>query len=268
MALEREIEVGHPEFWPVIFQKHHDFCMVAQSLGPVVDEIFSKGHTERLHTICRHLAKKTANSFSAVLMLGMNGFGHDALTIARAMFEAAVTIAYLRKHPEEIDDYMDFHFLVAMKRFRYMEKYTPERLSELSPQAVEESKRGYARVVDRFTLKNGRVRGRWSKKSFSKICAELGLQEHYLAFYDLASNITHGSISGLMAQADPEPGVLDVDIAPSDQFVHMAFSSAHCWFVLALSEYIALARPDKQSIAEKLNRDFEAVWPRSDGRRT
>jgi hypothetical protein len=92
------------------------------------------------------------------------------------------------------------------------------------------------------------------------LCADLALEEHYLTFYDLASNISHANISGVMAQADPEPGVLDVDLAPSHQFLEMAFTTAHCMFVLAVSEYVALARPEKQSVADKIESDFVAAW--------
>jgi hypothetical protein len=175
------------------------------------------------------------------------------------MFEAAVIVAYLRKHPDEFDDYFDFHFIVAMKRHRYMENHAPEHLKNLTAEAIAHSKKGYARVASRFTA-NGRVRGRWSKKPFSQICADLGLEAHYLSFYELASNITHANISGVMAQADPEPGVLDVDIAPSEQFVDMALRTAHFAFVLSASEYVALARPEKQAIADKLDNDFVAAW--------
>ena len=67
-------------------------------------------------------------------------------------------------------------------------------------------------------------------------------------------------LEGVMSQADPQPGVLDVDLAPSEQFVDMALSTAHCMFVLAVGEYVALARPEKQSVAEKIESDFVTAW--------
>ncbi len=54
--------------------------------------------------------------------------------------------------------------------------------------------------------------------------------------------------------------MLDVDIAPSEQFVDMALRTAHFAFVLSASEYIALARPEKQFIADKLDSDFVSAW--------
>jgi hypothetical protein len=84
------IQMGYPDFWPVILQKYEKFLAYANDLGPTIDEIFSQGHAEPLHTVCRHLAKMVANSLSAVLLLAVNGFGIDALKIGRTMFEAAV----------------------------------------------------------------------------------------------------------------------------------------------------------------------------------
>jgi len=129
-----------------------------------------------------------------------------------------------------------------------MEKYAPEHLKNVTPETLAGYKEGYQRVAPRFTVK-GRVRGRWSKRSFAKMCADLDLAAHYLSFYALSSDIIHANISGVMAQSDPEPGVFDVDVAPSEKFVAMALHPAHFAFVLAASEYIAMARPEKQAIA-------------------
>jgi hypothetical protein len=252
-------QVGYPDFWPVVLEKYEKFFFVTRNLAPTIDDIFSVAHTEPFHKVARHLAKMVANSVGAVLLLGMNGYGIDAVKIARTMFEAAVTLAYLRKHPDEFDDYFDFHFIVGMKRHRFMEKHAPQHLKRVTPEALDSITRGYARVKSRFTDKGG-VRGRWSKRPFSELCTDVGLEGHYLSFYALASNIIHANISGVTSQADPEPGVLDVDLAPSEQFLKEAFITAHGMFVLAVSEYIALARPEKQSVADKIQNDFDIAW--------
>jgi hypothetical protein len=255
-----EVAIGYPDFFPVMLKKHAKFFDVMQTISPMMDDVFSKGHSEPMHKVCRHLAKVVANSMNAVLLLGMNGIGTDALKIVRSMFEAAVTVAYLRQQPQEFDDYFNFHFIVAKKRLRFMEKYAPTGLAKMSPKLIADNEAGYARVKARYEKPNGKVRGRWSKKDFGAICAELGLEGHYLSFYDLTSRIIHADISGVMAQGDREPGVLDVEISPSDQNVELALRSAHCYLVLAVSQYIALARPDKQETADRLDKDFVAVW--------
>jgi len=258
-ATQPQVQMGYPDFWPVILRRYGRFFDLAQQLGPTINDVFSQSHTEPLHKVCRQLSKMVANSVGAVLLLGVNGYGVDAIKIVRSMFEAAVTVRYLCKHPDEFVDYSDFHFIVAMKRYRYMEKYAPEQLKNVTQDALKHGKQGFAAVVPKFTT-DGRVRGRWSKKPFSQLCADIDLEEHYLTFYEFASNITHANISGLMAQADPQPGVMDVDIAPSEQFVDMALRTAHFAFVMSISDYITLARPEKQGIADRIDREFVAVW--------
>jgi hypothetical protein len=262
MAIGQDQVVGYPDFYPVMLEKHARFFEVMQAVPPMMNDVFSQPHSEPLHKVCRHLAKMVANSLNAVLLLGMNGLGNDALKICRSMFEAAATVGYLRLHPEEFGDYFNFHFVVAKKRLRFMEKYAPVALGKMSPKLIAENEEGYAREKIRYEKPNGKLRARWSKKDFGAICAELGLEGHYLAFYDLTSRIIHADISGVMAQGDREPGVLDVEIAPSDMNVELAFSSAHCYFVSAVSEYIKLARPDRQHIADQIERDFVATWDR------
>jgi hypothetical protein len=51
-----------------------------------------------------------------------------------------------------------------------------------------------------------------------------------------------------------------VDLAPSEQFLKEAFITAHGMFVLAVSEYVALARPEKQPVADKIQSDFNTAW--------
>lgn len=259
-APQVQIDYGYPEFVPRVFLKHERFFAAIQKIEPLMNDLFSKAHSEPLHKVCRYLTKIVANSVNAVLLLGLNGFGNDSLKIVRSMFEAAVTVAYLRNHPGELDDYLDFHFLVAKKRLTYMEKYAPMALAQMSPQAVSDANAGFAKVRPRYVDKKNRVRARWSKKPFSAICAELGLEQLYLAFYDLTSHIIHADISGAISQGDREPGVLDVEIAPSELHIEMALRSAHCYLVIAVTEYVALARPEKQGIAAQIERDFVDVW--------
>ncbi len=140
------IVMGYPDFWPVVLRKYKKFFELSQTLGPTIDDLFSQSHTEPSHTVCRHLSKMVANSVGAVLLLGVNGYGYDGIKIARTMFEAAVTVAYLRKHPDEFGDYFDFHFIVAMQRHRYMQNHAPEHLKRVTPEALKQGEEGYARV--------------------------------------------------------------------------------------------------------------------------
>jgi hypothetical protein len=65
------------------------------------------------------------------LGLALNGYGHDAMRIARGMYEAAVNATYLKLHPDEIDDYVDYHWVIQKKLYDYMQRYDPELLGKI-----------------------------------------------------------------------------------------------------------------------------------------
>jgi len=260
--METEIEIlpGYQEFWPVAFATFEAFFEAARKTEPLINEIFSVGRAEPLHKVLRHLSKIVSNSFSALLILGINGFGNDAMKLARGMFEISLTVAYLKQHPEEFDDYMDYHWIVAMKRHRYVLKHAPDLLKQIHAEPVEEIVANYQRVAPKFTDSRGRVRGRWSRKSFAQIAEELGMADHYETFYRFASGMHHGDVSGMMMQVESGNGVLDVNVAPSLEWVREAFISGHAALVLAVSAYVDCCLSEKKSLAEELETSFIRAW--------
>ena len=103
-----------------------------------------------------------SNSFGALITLSMNGYGHDALRISRGMFEISVNAAYLQRHPDEVDDFLDYHWVDQKKRLEYMEQHYPEGLKRLPANTIAEANAEYAKVLPRFAGKSGRPRGSWS----------------------------------------------------------------------------------------------------------
>jgi Family of unknown function (DUF5677) len=266
--MEGQIEIlpGYQEFWSVAYQEFESFFGAAQKTEPLINSIFSVGHSEPLAKVLRHLSKMVSNSFSALLMLAINGFGNDAMKLARGMFETALTVAYLKRHPKEFDDYMDYHWIISMKRHRYVLKHAPELLTQIEPEAIEEIINNYQRVSPKFTDARGKIRARWSKKSFAQIAEGVGMAENYETFYRFASGMHHGDVSGMMMQMDPEEGVLDVDIAPSLKWVREALISGHAALVVAVSEYVDCCAPDKKDLSDKLVADFMKAWEKQVGK--
>jgi hypothetical protein len=57
------------------------------------------------------MAAAAANTHGAVLTLVLNGYGHDAMKLARSLFEIELNILRLKAHPKEIDDFLGYHFI-------------------------------------------------------------------------------------------------------------------------------------------------------------
>jgi hypothetical protein len=52
-----------------------------------------------------------ANTHGAILTLVLNGYGHDAMKLARSLFEIELNILRLKAHPDEISDFVDYSII-------------------------------------------------------------------------------------------------------------------------------------------------------------
>jgi hypothetical protein len=262
VEIETTFVPGHPEFWDKGYQIAPRFFDSVGTLEPSLNDIFSIGPSEPLHKVCRHIAKMVCNSLGALIVLSANGYGNDAMKIARSMFEGAVTIGYLTKHPDELQDYMDFVWISNRKLLHFLEKHAPEQLESISNKAKQESAERYDTVVLRFTNSAGNVRQHWCKRPFSQMVAEVGLSAWYGSFYHLASAMHHLDMRGVAAQIEknPDPDVLDANIAPSEDWVEQALLAGHTSVVFALEQYVELALPDKKQLVERALDEFRRAW--------
>jgi hypothetical protein len=53
--------------------------------------------------------------FFEILLCCGNGNGQAAQKLLRGLYERAVTLRYLREHPEEIEDFLDFYHVTQRK---------------------------------------------------------------------------------------------------------------------------------------------------------
>jgi alanine racemase len=54
------------------------------------------------------MAAAASNTHGALLTLVLNGYGHDAMKVARSLFEIEINIIRLKAHPDEIEDFLVF----------------------------------------------------------------------------------------------------------------------------------------------------------------
>ena len=259
--LRTQVVTGFPDFWDGVVDRFPEFFAAAKEVAPLSNEIFSVPVTEWIHILTRNLAKSVVNSFGSVLILCMNGYGFDALKISRSMFEAATTVAYLSRHPDQMNDYVDYDWVKKKKFVEDIEKYSPERARAYSHEKALVL-RNYNAVVGRFKTKNG-VRSRWCKDSLAQMAAELGLSPIYFTVYGPGSSAQHVDIRGLMMQFEGsrDPLVADIVSAPNIQWVQPALAGAHVSVALAVTEYIKVAGINRPDVEAALEKGLHTAWP-------
>ena len=260
--LRTQVLTGFPDFWDTAVGGFPEFFAAAREVGPLSNEVFSVPVTEWLHLLTRNLAKSAVNSFGALLILCMNGYGFDALKISRSMFESAVNVAYLRRHPDQMNDFVDYDWIKKKKFIEELKKHDPES-ARLHAHEEGVVLRNYNGVVGRFKTKRNGVRGRWSKESLAQMAAEVGLSSMYFSVYGPGSSAQHVDIRGLMMQfgGSRAPDVADIVTAPHLQWIQPALAGGHTSVVLALTEYMKVAGIARPEVERGLERGLHSAWP-------
>jgi hypothetical protein len=81
------IAAGFPEFWRPVYHKYRGFFDCALKLAPIVSDMVKTPVGGQLLHIVGRLVGAAANSYGALLTLVLNGYGLDAMKIARSIYE-------------------------------------------------------------------------------------------------------------------------------------------------------------------------------------
>jgi len=159
------------------------------------------------------MAAAAANTHGALLTLVLNGYGHDAMKLARSLFEIELNILRLKAHPGEIEDFLGYHFI---QQRRLYDLFSDEQKGRVSKERYDKMMDGYNSVLPRFATGRDRSRPRneWCSVKLYERAEEAGPEyvELYRIFYQQASSMHHLDFSGIAAHSDEN---MQPDMAPS-----------------------------------------------------
>jgi hypothetical protein len=166
-----------------------------------------------------------SNTAGALQVLVLNGYGHDAMKLARSIFEIEVNIAWLHFHPEEIEDYTEYHHI---KQKQYYDMFTNEQQAGFPKERYDEMMTSYNAALPRFATKSDpkRPRNEWCRESVYTRAKQTRLLDLYKIFYGPASSIHHLDFAGLAASSD---GECLADMAPSWNHLDTALTAVGSW---------------------------------------
>lgn len=103
-----------------------------QGLILVGREVLGKPETRTFERTLKHFAVSLANSSVAIATLCGDGFGVDALKVARGMFETYIIFRYLLQRPKELSNFLNFDAVARYKRLQVYKTKFPRMYSEFS----------------------------------------------------------------------------------------------------------------------------------------
>src|SRR5579871_5753096 len=155
---------GFQEMWQPVYDKYKLFFDCGTKVGPIVHEMFTTPIEGPLLIITGHILAAAVNSYGAVLTLALNGYGHDALIIARSIYEAEINILWLKNHPDDVHDFIDYNHIQTKQLYDNMDD---DLKTTVSKERLEQIMGDYQRVLPRFASGHDKTlpRNQWCRVS-------------------------------------------------------------------------------------------------------
>ena len=228
---------GFPEMWQPVHDKYSAFFDCANKLQPIVTEMIQTPVEGKLLLIVGRIMAAAANSYGALLTLVLNGYGMDAIKIARSIYETELNILWLKNHPEDLDEFLDYNLIQQKQLYDEMSE---EQQRAVPKERYDEMMAEYIRVLPRFASARDKTqpRNEWCRVSIYQRAKEAeqqwreqmakdGINDNglslYKTFYRHASSIHHMDIGGVIASLDEEMNAI---MAPSWEHLEDALVAA------------------------------------------
>jgi Family of unknown function (DUF5677) len=182
------------------------------------------------------------------------------MKIVRGMYESRWTAEYLRRHPDEVDDYLEFSKILAWRRLHWLQENRPSEGSRVSPALAKRGEDDYNQAKARFTDGKVRARLQWSAKSIREIAKDIGREEEYEVPYAMACSIHHDNFGGLSTLFSSTGGAVVPDPPPSMAWVKQALIVAHTNLWFALNTVNDCCKLDFLEKLEGVRQDHANVW--------
>jgi hypothetical protein len=166
-------------------ERHSKFLELLPDLNDTIDHVFK--HTvmaDRAGLTVFMLGRRCANDFSEILLLASNSYGFASLQLLRGMFEKLVDARYLHEHPEEVDNFWDYH-LVLLAKLGY-------------ENIAAKFDTDWKTTVAKFQPKKKGFRPRWNKLTLVEEAKQVGFGDHLHGAYYLPNAFIHNSAAEIL----------------------------------------------------------------------
>lgn len=143
--------------WQPVYVKYKPFFEFAEHLAPLVNEMIKTPVAGPLFQVVGRMATAAANTHGALLTLVLNGYGHDAMKLARSLFEIELNIVRLQAHPEEVKDFVDYNLIHQKQLYDLL---SDEQKTRVTQERYDEMMAAYNSVLLRLSSARDKTRPR------------------------------------------------------------------------------------------------------------
>jgi hypothetical protein len=144
----------------------------------------------------------------AFRMLVVSGFDEDASILLRTLVEAAITLGYISKEPNQrVSRFIEYEHIAQYNLLNIMDKHYPE--TDISDERRKTIIDEYQQIQHNFSRKT-----QWSDKSISQMAEEVGMTFWYDVVYKPESSYVHSNISATRGFMIDGPDQLLLAVGP------------------------------------------------------
>jgi len=210
-------EFGQTDQNKAFFDRHPKFYPAFERLMDLANKCFGRtsGAKDHAQDICFSLGHTCRDDYTEILFLVVNGYGTGASKLLRGLYERAVTLAYIAKHPEKVDKFLHF---AAIQEYRAMKSALKIVTEEQFNEAF-----GAARTVAKITELYQRFKPEFPGRAISWDVSLISMAEdvgdpydkYYLGSYTIPNLHVHATYASAF-DGTPEKLRAELNIQNAD----------------------------------------------------
>jgi Family of unknown function (DUF5677) len=268
-----QLQFGDPAEWKDFASRNREFVTRLGNLLYVLQLAFATLTVrEPVDKILFHLARLCAEDFSEILLFCSNGFGIGAEKLLRSMYERAVTATYLHQHPEEAENFLDYHKVSAHRLLNVAS--TTLGADTFSPELMKQIEDEYQRVKPKFMITacekcaTKRLNHTWTKIDLVTMAMNSGgLEKLLVPAYYMGLREGHSTVGAIFSRLDADAAQagdgLVFDGGSQRKRADVALLTAHKIILIVLDlhkEHFQLETLEEP--LQACTRDLFAIWER------
>lgn len=228
------ITFGFEDQWSDFAKRHQVFLERFPHLTALREKVFPNHQkvVDPIDRVVYFLGLVCMEDFSELLLLAANGYGIGALKLLRGMYERAVTMTYLSEHPNEVDAFLNFHWIAQHKLLSAIRRtYGEDLVGQQEAKRVEDM---YRQVKGDYVITACKACGTtttnytWSKLDFVTMAHKAGLMGKLIVqAYYLPLRYSHSTAGSIFSRLEETPKGIGFNPDPQLSEADTALNTAH-----------------------------------------
>jgi len=208
MSTAPELIFGIPAEWKAFGERHALFLQRFPHLKAALNTAFLRrgSSVDPIDRFVFFYGRLCCEDFFEVLLCCGNGYGTAALKLVRTLYERAVTLLYLHEHPDELQDFLDYHHVAQHKLLLSFQQTIDDKV--VSEEVATDVRQHYEEVKDRFmitdckTCGTKRLNHTWNKLDLVAMAKKTRLGEIVALGYYLPLRQAHATLASLFTRLE------------------------------------------------------------------